>query len=293
MSGTLSIGEVLHTLEAEFPDITISKIRFLESQGLLNPERTPSGYRQFADADVNQLRWVLVQQRDNFLPLRVIKQRLESGDWQAAETNGTAGSPAPATTVSPMAAPASEDPVSENPATAVAPAADARVNGASKAETVRQPATPPPSPAVAVAPVSSPSRDPLDRGVGEVRMGVDELATAAGLEIADIRQLQKFGVVEPVQAEPAPIFDGDSLIIAKAAAAFMARGLEARHLKSWKLAADREADMLSQITQPLARSAGGAGQGEAVAITNELLAKGNDMREAMLRRALRPSLGLD
>jgi len=279
VTGTLSIGEVLHTLESEFPDITISKIRFLESQGLLNPERTPSGYRKFADADVDQLRWVLVQQRDNFLPLRVIKQRLETGDWQAEAT----GSP----TAPPTAA------VVEGSASVAQTGSAISANGSHSAAAAPQPAAPVAASPPVPAPAPAPARNPLDRGPGEVRLGVDELATVAGLEISDIRQLQKFGVVEPVVAEPAPIFDADGLIIAKAAAAFMERGLEARHLKSWRLAADREADMLSQIIQPLARSAGGAGQGEAVAVTNELLACGNDMREAMLRRTLRASLGLD
>src|SRR4051794_35193960 len=73
-----SIGEVLATLRADFPDITISKIRFLESQGLIDPERTPSGYRKFRDGDVARLRWVLGQQKDNFLPLKVIKARLDA-----------------------------------------------------------------------------------------------------------------------------------------------------------------------------------------------------------------------
>ena len=72
----LSIGEVLSLLREEFPDVTISKIRFLESQGLLDPERTPSGYRKFYEEDVDRLRWILRQQRENFLPLKVIKGRL-------------------------------------------------------------------------------------------------------------------------------------------------------------------------------------------------------------------------
>ena len=73
----LSIGEVLSLLQEEFPDVTISKIRFLESQGLLDPERTPSGYRKFYEADIERLRWILTQQRENFLPLKVIKDRLD------------------------------------------------------------------------------------------------------------------------------------------------------------------------------------------------------------------------
>ena len=77
----LSIGEVLSLLQEEFPDVTISKIRFLESQGLVDPERTPSGYRKFYDHDVERLRWILLQQRENFLPLKVIKDKLtEQGD---------------------------------------------------------------------------------------------------------------------------------------------------------------------------------------------------------------------
>src|SRR4051794_3389020 len=77
-SGTyLSIGEVLAALHDEFPDITISKIRFLESQGLIDPERTPSGYRKFYRDDVTRLRWILFQQKENFLPLKVIKDRLD------------------------------------------------------------------------------------------------------------------------------------------------------------------------------------------------------------------------
>ena len=74
----LSIREVLDLLVAEFPDITISKIRFLESRGLIHPERTPSGYRKFYDDDDERLRWILGQQRENFLPLKVIKRRLEA-----------------------------------------------------------------------------------------------------------------------------------------------------------------------------------------------------------------------
>ncbi len=76
----VSIGDVLDQLRDEFPDVTVSKIRFLESQGLIDPERTPSGYRKFYDADVERLRWVLRQQREHFLPLKVIRERLDEID---------------------------------------------------------------------------------------------------------------------------------------------------------------------------------------------------------------------
>src|SRR5919109_3349108 len=81
----MAIGEILLTLKTEFPDITISKIRFLEGEGLIEPERTPSGYRKFYEADVDRLRHILKMQRDEYLPLKVIKQRLarESEDSPA------------------------------------------------------------------------------------------------------------------------------------------------------------------------------------------------------------------
>ena len=78
----LAIGEVLSLLRDEFPDVTISKIRFLESQGLVDPERTPSGYRKFYDHDVERLRWILRQQREKFLPLKVIKVQLSEQDGE-------------------------------------------------------------------------------------------------------------------------------------------------------------------------------------------------------------------
>jgi DNA-binding transcriptional MerR regulator len=80
----LSIGEVLVTLKTEFPDITISKIRFLEGEGLIDPERTPSGYRKFSDRDVDRLRTVLRMQRDEYLPLKVIKERVAQADGEPA-----------------------------------------------------------------------------------------------------------------------------------------------------------------------------------------------------------------
>src|SRR3954451_8850309 len=94
----LSIGEVLSLVQQEFPDVTISKIRFLESQGLLDPERTPSGYRKFYTADVERLRWILRQQRENFLPLKVIKGRLAEPVPAEIAADGTAEVAASVTT---------------------------------------------------------------------------------------------------------------------------------------------------------------------------------------------------
>ena len=76
----MSIGVVLERLREEFPDVTVSKIRYLESEGLITPQRTASGYRRFTDADVERLRYILVTQRDNYLPLKVIREQLEAMD---------------------------------------------------------------------------------------------------------------------------------------------------------------------------------------------------------------------
>ncbi len=90
-----SIGEVLVSVKAEFPDITISKIRFLESEGLIQPERTPSGYRKFYEKDVERLKAILRMQRDEYLPLKVIKERLARMDAGEAEEAQAAAAPQP------------------------------------------------------------------------------------------------------------------------------------------------------------------------------------------------------
>ena len=94
-----SIGEVLSLLKDDFADVTISKIRFLESQGLIDPERTPSGYRKFYDDDIERLRWILTQQRDNFLPLKVIKRRLEEAGFELSEASTAPDGPLPEPTL--------------------------------------------------------------------------------------------------------------------------------------------------------------------------------------------------
>ena len=85
VGATLTIGEVIDRLVEEFPDVTVSKIRFLEAQGLVEPGRTPSGYRQFSPDDVDLLRWVLRQQREHFLPLKVIREVLEDTGGRVPE----------------------------------------------------------------------------------------------------------------------------------------------------------------------------------------------------------------
>jgi len=133
----LSIGDVLSLLREEFPDVTISKIRFLESQGLVNPERSPSGYRKFYEQDVERLSWVLRQQRENFLPLKVIRDRLAQDQRgvpaPAAERDAScAESEVEAAPVVAMIGAASQTPPSGAPAPAEAVAGrQTRANGGS------------------------------------------------------------------------------------------------------------------------------------------------------------------
>ncbi len=153
----LSIGEVLSLLREEFPDVTISKIRFLESQGLVDPERTPSGYRKFYDHDVERLRWILRQQREHFLPLKVIRGRLtdqgeevedlglaeeDDGHTERGETAGEVGEPAaPA-----PAALADLDPTAEISEREQAPVKAAVSASTATSEAAASPTGSPPSP---------------------------------------------------------------------------------------------------------------------------------------------------
>jgi DNA-binding transcriptional MerR regulator len=121
----LTIGEVLSLLREEFPDVSISKIRFLESQGLVDPERTPSGYRKFYDHDVARLRWILQQQREHFLPLKVIKGRLS--DAAEAPPGVPVAAESEVAAAGDVAAAADEPaPADEVPARGVGPAPDGR-----------------------------------------------------------------------------------------------------------------------------------------------------------------------
>jgi DNA-binding transcriptional MerR regulator len=99
----LSIGEVLEAVKDDFPDISISKIRFLEAEGLITPERTPSGYRKFYQGDVRRLRYILSLQRDQFMPLKVIRERLA-----AVDSNGGPLTVTEAPAEAPQAAPETE-----------------------------------------------------------------------------------------------------------------------------------------------------------------------------------------
>jgi len=258
----LSIGEVLALLRPEFSDLTISKIRFLESQGLLDPERTPSGYRKFYEPDVERLRWILRQQREQYLPLKVIKGRLGVDEEDAG-----AG-----TTV------------------AVAEETDAP---RSRDET-EEPAPPQMMPARPPAPIPSPVADavnPLQVVRTGVSMTLEELSTACGLSVAELGELERYGLLTGRPVGGTVYFDEEALIVANLAAGFMRFGVEARHLRMYKTAAEREAGFFEQLVMPMLKQRNPRARRQAVDTLVELGKLGQGLRAAMLRSALKDHTG--
>ncbi len=439
MSGRsyLSIGDVLTLLRQEFEDITISKIRFLESQGLVNPERTPSGYRKFYEHDVERLRWVLRQQREHFLPLKVIKDRLDDGSAEAdaegpppvaasraakvtgrrhhsdpadpAETEApdpvlvgqrvgaegesratpvsshpagegaglpgfvspaesAAGGPAPVpagttrtparTGVSshrrsPDRAPllelvndgtaggsraASADPVNGtgdggaggSPSgagttgsgppvagtavtgpSAAQPASPGGSSGPSsgpsagepagepsgpsappvKAATTPQstppPASPAPSPPTSKAPTATAETPPPPSSEASgVSLSAEELAAASELDVTVVRELQEYGLLVPSMVAGVEYFDEESLAVASVAAHFTRFGIEPRHLRLYKNAAEREAGFVEQVVLPLVRQRNPEARARAHETADELTRLGQQLRGSLLRSAL-------
>ena len=254
----LSIGEVLNLLQEEFPDITISKIRFLESQGLLDPERTPSGYRKFYDGDIERLRWILRQQRENFLPLKVIKDRLAAGELDGPEpTNGSTVAVATATVTDVESEPA---PVSRR--------------DQSRKQKRR-----------------SSSRSLLDTGETSVSMSLDELVNATGLSPKAITELERYGLLSSQELGGAAFYDEEALLTARLAATFMRHGVEPRHLRMYKVSAEREAGVFEQLVLPTLKQRNPGARQEAIELLGELSELGDQLRSAMLRQALRQYLG--
>jgi DNA-binding transcriptional MerR regulator len=323
----LSIGEVLNILREEFPDVTISKIRFLESQGLIDPERTPSGYRKFYESDVSRLRWILHQQKENFLPLKVIKERLDRmGEEQPAPVHSIArpkprGRRAPSRRAQraqdlapqlplgdPMPAPADDE--------ELAPTAKngdrARMNERTppRAEADRtppreRPERPPPRaeeprpapraeeprrPRPDAAPPDAPDEAaPTGSKDGLTRR---ELARSAGLEDWQLNELESFGLLEPVAYNGGDaLFDDEGQAIATAAAGFYAHGISARHLRMYKHFAEREAGLFEQVMQQYIRQRNPEARAKAQQELASLSRLGRALRSAFLVHAVRDSLG--
>jgi len=217
----MSIGEVLAQLRADFPDVTISKLRFLETEGLVEPRRTPAGYRKYTWPDVARLRYVLTAQRDHYLPLRVIREHLAALD-----------EPPPAISVSGGGDAAQPD--------------------------------------------------------GDLRLARDELLARSGLADAALRALEQQGLVTVRNGGG---YDADALEVATAAAQLAEYGFEARHLRAYRAAADREIGLFSQLVAPMTRQQGPAGQAKAADTVRELASLTQRVHAALVRAGLRETLG--
>ncbi len=208
----MSIGEVLSLLRPDFPEISISKIRFLEAEGLIEPERTPSGYRKFSHRDADRLRYVLTSQREHYLPLKVIKEHLDAIDRGLEPPPITGGGPQ--------------------------------------------------VPRVVLAGDGYPTPESFAAEPSELRLSRAELLSAAGVEEPLLEQLETFGLVRPRPGSSH--FDGDALVVAKTAGELAAFGLEPRHLRAFRTAADREVGLVEQVVSPMqrARDAGASARAE-------------------------------
>ncbi len=261
----LSIGDVLEELRAQHADITISKIRFLESQGLISPERTPSGYRKFYPDDVARLRWVLEQQSQHFLPLKVIKERLDALDRDGVKPGAPETAPV--------------DP--ENRETAVQALFESARRAQVEAEAQRQAAI------VAAAELDD-EVDELNVGVSGVSLSRAELARAIGLDEAAVAELEAFGLLEPSYDHPdRPLFGDEALATARAAAGFMRYGIEPRHLRMYQHFAEREAALFDQVLLGYRQRRNPEAQAQLEETRRELTTLGRRLRFALLAQAVR------
>jgi len=194
--GQFGIGEVLAQLRPEFPDISTSKIRFLEAKGLIEPARSRSGYRRFSAEDIERLRYILTVQRDSYLPLQVIRERLAG------------------------AAPDERDPQA--------------LGGTGGLGAGRAPAD-------------------LSRR---------QLLEAAGIDEEELTELEAYGLIRRVGRQYGP----QALAVARTVAALRQYGVQARHLRAVKAAADREANLIEQVVAPQLRQRG-PGARDAAALT--------------------------
>jgi len=242
-SATLTIGDVLAHLKPEFPDLTISKIRFLEGEGLVQPERTPSGYRKFSAGDVSRLRYVLAQQKDHYLPLKVIKEQLEAID-RGLVPPGSAGTATSAPRVPHMSIALIED--------------------------------------------NAPTADHFRPAPAAMRLSREELLNAAGLRGDQLAELEQFGLISK---KPGGHYDDDALAVGKIVAELARFGLEGRHLRAFRTAAEREVGLFGQVVGPMSRQRGNEAKARAEETVRELAALSVRLHAALVQIGLREVIG--
>jgi len=249
----LSIGEVLALLLEDFPDVTISKIRFLESQGLIEPERTASGYRKFSQAEVDRLKFILREQRENFTPLKVIRTRLDN-DTSTEMLRGD-------DTTAPRG---------------LAHIPTRRINSHPAAQAKAQ--TPP-----LLAPTISLVR-PLFAADPKIPRSYDrsEIISAASIDERTLVDLEHFGILRSRRVGVTDLYDEIDLEILLTAAKFLSLGFDARHLKTWKNAAMQEVSLFETRIVPMMRQRNPTARQEALEMLKELVEQGGRLRAAFI-----------
>ena len=224
---TRSIGQVMAILRTEFPEISISKIRFLEAEGLISPLRAPSGYRRYTESDLDRLRYVLSVQREHYLPLKVIREHLEQIDRGQTPQTQTPQTQTPQT----------QTPQTQTPQTSSGQSG-APSNGLSGAGPNVLPG-PHPTAATAKQPV---------------RLTRQELLDASGLTESALSELERTQIVATRRGTAH--YGRDALTLAIAARRLAEYGIDGRHLRAFKLAAEREVGLVEQAIAPYVRRAG-------------------------------------
>ena len=255
----LSIGEVLAQLLEDFPDVTISKIRFLESQGLIVPERTPSGYRKFTSAEVERLRFILQEQKNNYLPLRVIKGRLEDESQDISRDIENVG----------------ELVTSGHPA---ARAAMPRPSVAEHSQTLDQ------DPIVPASVKRQQRKVALQHADKTESIPRDQLLEQVHIDASFLKDLESAGLVSGHDVGDTTFFDTHSAAIARTAGRFQEMGIDIRHLRAWKSSADRELSLFEQRILPLLRQRNPASRDEALEMLAEFMELGGELRNSLLMR---------
>jgi len=257
-----SIGSVLAQLRPEFPDVTISKIRFLESEGLVQPDRTAAGYRQFSATDVERLRYVLAAQRDHYLPLRVIKEYLDARDRGEPErvAHRVPGQSTERTTAPRLPQPP-------------------RLLSSARPEAAADPKP---------ASTTEPGGPEFLEATGTARVTQEELLAAAGISLAALTQLEQFGLV---RSGPAGFYDTDAVQVAKTAHAMTDFGLEPRHLRAFRSSADREIGLLAQIVTPMSRQRDPDARARADEVVRELAVLSVQLHALLVKIGLRGVIG--
>ena len=255
---------MLSSLKSEFPEVSISKIRFLESEGLLAPERAPSGYRRYAEDDIERLRYILSVQRDQYLPLRVIREHLQLMDAghrppavvarpDSAGAQSQQNPALPPNGALPNGVPPNRVGAAPTPVTVSGGSAGAGTDGPGSGTAQR---TNPPGPAGTVVPGGRPvpPAEPVRRP--PIRLSRADLLKASGLSEPALAELERIQVIQPRRGSHH--YGREALALAVAAKRLAVYGIDSRHLRAFKMAADREIGLVEQAIAPHVRRAKGS-----------------------------------